>query len=190
MIGKDFIITTRYDSIDCLDKFAKSFEASSIVDKDKRPVDAGAIFIQMTLRLYRSVMHELEMIHSTLQHIEGEIFQNKEREMVKSISKTSRGLLDLEQGLLFHRDTLESLSLVGSQFFGPYFMPMLQNTIKSHEKVKNSIAQSKRYLDELRKTNDSLLSLKQNESMRILTAAAVMFSIVYIVIAIILKIWL
>lgn len=190
VIGKDFIITTRYDSVDSLDKFAKSFEASSIVDKDKRPVDAGAIFVQMTLRLYRSVLRELEVIHSNLHHIEEEIFKNNEREMVGKLSKASRALLDLEQGLLFHHETLEALSPIGAKFFGDYFTPLLQKTVKAHEKVKLSLNQSKKYLDELRKTNDSLLSLKQNETMRLLTAAAVVFTVVYIVLAIVWKTWL
>ena len=60
LIGKNFIITVRYDSIDALHKFAKMFEVSEVLDKRKiEAVHAGTLFYFMMREIYQSLHDEL-----------------------------------------------------------------------------------------------------------------------------------
>ncbi|MDD4988942.1 MAG: CorA family divalent cation transporter [Candidatus Pacebacteria bacterium] len=172
LIGKNFIITVRYDGVDPLVDFAKTFEARSITDKETRKIEPSLIFMQMVLRLYQAVDEELDILNSSLEHIQGQIFQEKERQMVIAISRAERGLLNLEKGLLFHEEILESLRETGESFFDKSFSSNLNAVREVQRNIKRSIEQTSRYLGELRKTNDSLLSLKQNEIMRVFTVMA------------------
>ncbi|MDD5050266.1 MAG: CorA family divalent cation transporter [Candidatus Pacebacteria bacterium] len=172
IIGKDFIITVRYDSVDALADFAKAFEAKSITDKKFKIIEPGAIFIQMILRLYRAVDEEIDILNGSLEHIKKQIFNEKERDMVIAISHADRGLLNLEKGLLFHEEILESLGRTGEHYMGKDFIVSLHSVREMQRNIKRSLEQTGRYLGELRKTNDSLLSLKQNEIMRVFTVMA------------------
>ncbi len=92
--------------------------------------------------------------------------------MVIAISHADRGLLNLEKGLLFHEEILEALKEKGEQYFGSAFIAGLKAVQDRQRNIKRSLVQTARYLDELRKTNDSLLSLHQNELMKVFTIMA------------------
>src|SRR3989344_2248311 len=47
IIGKNFIITSRYDAIDPLHQFAKLFEVNSILDRGDMAEHAGLVFFYM-----------------------------------------------------------------------------------------------------------------------------------------------
>ena len=51
VIGKDFIITTHYTSIDALLEFSKVFEVESILDKSNMTDHAGFVFFYMIQNL-------------------------------------------------------------------------------------------------------------------------------------------
>lgn len=172
IIGKNFIITTRYDSIDPLHKFSKVFEVNSVLDKSDIGDHAGFLFFYMIRKLYKSLEHELEYIADSLEIIEPGIFQGKEKEMVISISKVSRDLLNLRQALQPHHEILTSFSEAGKTFFGKEFSYHLESIVGEYYRIKNAITVNTETLDELRETNNSLLSTKQNEVMKTLTIMA------------------
>lgn len=172
IIGKDFIITTRYDTVDPLHKFSKVFEANSILDKSDIGTHAGYVFFFMIKKLYKSLEHELEYINDALENIENEIFEGKEKEMVMSLSIVSRDLLNFKQAMRIHKEVLNSLKDVGLEFFGKDFLYNIKSIIDEYYRINNLIGVHNDSLYELRQTNDSLLTTKQNETMKTLTIIA------------------
>ena len=57
IVGKNFLITTHYDVIDPLHKFAKIFEVHSILDHGETQEHAGFLFFYMLKKLYKAVEH-------------------------------------------------------------------------------------------------------------------------------------
>jgi magnesium transporter len=169
IIGKDFIITTRYSSIDALLEFSKIFEVQSILDKSDMSEHAGYIFYYMIQNLYKKLTDRLENIREKLNDAENEIFSGNEKQMVLELSKMNRLLLNYKESVGMHKEILESFEVAGKKFFGQDFEYHLHSVVGEYYKVRRSITGSKEYLDELRETNDSLLSTKQNEIMKILT---------------------
>ncbi len=172
IIGKDFLITTRYDTIDPLHKFSKVFEVNSILDKSNMSTHAGFVFFFMLKKLYSALEHELEYINDALEVIEEDIFQGHEKEMVISLSIISRDLLNFRQALALHKEVLESFEEAGTKFFGKDFIHQIRSIIGEYYRVNNIIHEHTDSLNELRKTNDSLVSTKQNEVMKVLTIMA------------------
>lgn len=172
IIGKDFLITTRYDSVDPLHKFSKVFEVNSVLDKSDIGDHAGFLFFYMIRKLYKSLEHELEYIEDSLEIIEEDVFEGKEKEMVIALSNISRDLLNLKQALNPHQEILTSFSNAGKIFFGNDFGNHLNSIIGEYYRIKNSILVHTDTLYELRETNNSLLSTKQNEVMKVLTIMA------------------
>lgn len=174
VIGKDFIITTRYEMIDPLHKFSKVFEANSILDKSHLGDHAGFVFYYMLKRMYKAVDHEVDFVHRDLTIIEQNIFSGHEIRMVTSISRTARDLLNLRQTLEPHRDVLRTLEIEGGEFFGKEFISYLRALSNDYYRVHNHIMRSTESLHELRETNNSLLSTKEGETMRTLTIMALL----------------
>lgn len=172
IIGKNFIITTHYDTIDPLHKFSKIFEVNSILDRSDMSEHAGFVFYYMAKKLYRALEHELDFIHDELRAISDRIFRGEEREMVVEISKVSRELLNFKRATASHKEVLKSFETAGLRFFGESFSYHLHTIIGEHYRIANHIEGNIDVLAELRETNNSLLSTKQNEIMKILTIMA------------------
>ena len=172
IIGRDFIITTRYDTVDPIHKFSKIFEVNSILDRTNIGEHAGFIFFYMIRKLYRALLHELEYIDSLIQETEDKIFVGKEVDVVKDLSEISRKLLDFEKATSAHKDILESFEVAGERFFGNEFRYHLHAISSEYYKVSVEIHNQRESVRELRETNNSLLSTKQNEVMKIFTILA------------------
>ncbi|MEY2641011.1 MAG: hypothetical protein RL150_404 [Candidatus Parcubacteria bacterium] len=172
VIGKDFIITTHYDTIDALHDFSKVFEVNSILDKTRMGEHAGYVFYYMIQHFYRQLHGRVETIRDEMNEVEREIFKGNERRMVRTISRLNRMLLTFKESLFAHKEILQSFEVAGQTFFGERFIYHLRGIVGEYFKVASAIEAAKEYLNELRDTNDSLLSTKQSEIAQTLTAMA------------------
>lgn len=169
IVGKKFIITTRYDMIDPVHNFSKTFEVNSILEKGEIGGHAGYIFYHMMNIIYKFVSDEIEYTSSKLKRIEDDIFKGKEKEMVRDISETGRILLDFKQVMAPHDEVLKLFEEAHVKFFGKDFSYYIKSIMSDQYKIIKNIEKNKETLDELRETNNSLLSTKQNEIMTVLT---------------------
>lgn len=174
VIGKNFIVTTRYDMIDPLHKFSKVFEVNSTLDKSLLGDHAMYVFFFMMKKLYKSVEHEVEGVVQDLYAIEQHLFSGHEVDMVAAISRSARDLLNLRQTLEPHRDVIKTLETDGPAFFGNVFASCFRTLSNEYYRAHNQIVRNVDILHELRETNNSLLSTKENETMRMLTIMAVL----------------
>lgn len=172
VIGKEFIITTKYDTVEPLHNFSKMFEVNSILDKSGIGEHAGFIFYHMLKRLYKNMSHELESLRGQLIQAEKRIFAGEEKDMVRVISNLSRELIDFKQTTRMHEAVLEDFATVSRGFFGEEFEYYTEDLQSEFTKVHDMIKNNKELLIDLRETNDSLLSTKQNEAIKTLTMLA------------------
>ncbi len=172
IIGKDFLITARYDTIDAMDKFAKEVEVKSILDRGFNEERTGAMFFGILEEIYQSLLNELDYIDTWTTKIEDKIFSGNEREMVMALSDVSRNLLNFKKSTDFHKEVLTTLDTLGKKIFDEHFSYHVHKSIGEYLKVENSLKNAMDFVSELRQTNDSLLSTKENEIMKTLTIMA------------------
>lgn len=172
IIGKNFLITAHYETIDTLHEFSKVFEVNSIIDKSQIGKHAGFLSFYIIRELYRSLSRELESVNHLMSRVENKIFEGHEKRMVYEISKLSRNMLGFKQSMSAHKDILDSFEAAGKQFFGEDFLYYLKALAGEYYKVANMLEGSVDILAELKDTNDSLLSTKTNETMKVLTVMA------------------
>lgn len=175
VIGKDFIITTHYTSIDAILEFSKIFEVESILDKSNMTQHAGYIFFYMIQNLYKNLNNRIDHVRDILGDIENKIFKGEEKQMVQEISTLNRLLLNYKESTNLHQEILESFEIAGGKFFGEDFKYHLRGITGEYYKIQSAMNSAKEYLNELRNTNDSLLTTKQNEVMKILTITNFIF---------------
>ncbi len=165
VLGKKFLITTHYETIDAIHKFSKQFEVETILDKESE-LDATSLFAGLLAKLYRSVSYELQHLHETIQDIERKIFAGEEKAMVLNLSRVSREILSFKRALSLHDEILEGAKIVGEDVFGTKLADFLRGVLQEHLRIMDSLNATMDEFRELRFTNDSLLSTKQSEFLR------------------------
>lgn len=168
IIGKNFIITTRYGAVDAILEFSKVFESDSILDRSNISKHAGYVFYYMIKAVYKSMYEEVQNMRDQISDYEEQVFAGKEKEMVATLSRMNRILLYYKESLSFHKEILNSFEEAGKFVFEQEFTYYLRAIIGEYYKVQSALESAKDYLAELRETNDSLLSTKQNEVMKMI----------------------
>lgn len=172
VIGSNFIITSRNEIIEPLHSFARVFETNSILDKNDMGDHAGLIFYYMMKKIYGHLSHDLENIKDALRTVEKHIFLGHEKEMVESLSELSRELIDFKQTVRLHKGILDSFSTIPEDFFGKNFTYYLEDIHTEYGTIHDIIVSNRELLNDLRDTNDSLLSTKQNEHLKMFSILA------------------
>lgn len=169
VIGKNFIITIHYAPIETLVAFSKSFETDTLLGHDKITKNSSSLFMHILFSLYKAVQEKSDEIYSTLTLYEEKIFGGKEKEMVHELSNLNRVLIYFREALLPHKNIISLLERVGPAMFGKDFPIYIEHIKQEYSKSERIVSSAKEYAEELRQTNDSLLTTKQNEIMKTLT---------------------
>ncbi len=188
IVGKDVIITTRYDTIDPLHRFSRIFEANALTEKGgtggksdmAKNMDsdigahAGNVFYYMLIQLYRALMDETDAVRDRLDLIEIGIFEGEERQMLLELSRASRDIIDFRQALAHHKDILLTMGehSHSKELFGKEYGAHLATLISEYEKITLAVETLRDIQTELRETNNSLLTAKQNDIVQIFTILA------------------
>lgn len=174
IVGKNFLITARYEVIDSIHALHKTFEAEELLEKPTES-QADTLLERVMTRLYAAIHDGIEREGRGLEKIESAIFSGKERATVYTISRTGRALLRFETVLNRHEEPLDEFlsNLAVADFFGKRFSERAARIRAAHDHAAALVANYRAVLRELRITNDSLLSTSQNEVMKTLTIMAV-----------------
>lgn len=175
VVGQDFLMTIHYEPVEALLEFSQIFETKATVEKARGQFHAGHLFYYIARQLYISLENDLNEINRELKGIEERIFQGEERQMVASLAHINRDLLDFRWALKAHKEILTSLEIAGIDFFNQKFGYYLRSLIGEYEKIWEGLSSNREVFDELRSTNESLLSIKNNETMKVLTVVAFIF---------------
>lgn len=172
IVGKKWIITTRYVEIDPLHQFSRLFEMETMLNRKNLLEHAGFVFFYMLSELYKTLNDELIHIGVKLDAVEERIFEGYEKEMVREISKISRDLLNYTQALDSHDTMLQSLETPGVALFGYEYARNMRSVNGEYARLASAIKSNRESLTELRETNNSLVNTKQNETMQVFTIMA------------------
>jgi len=174
IVGKEFLITARYEVIESIHALHKVFETEELAG-EVREAHADALLERVMIRLYAAIHDEIEREGRLLEHIEHDIFSGKERQTVRTISHAGRALLRFETALNRHEEPLDEFlaALAVPEFFGKRFAARAARIRAAHDHAAALVGSYRAVLRELRITNDSLLSTSQNEVMKTLSLMAI-----------------
>lgn len=170
VIGRNMLITARYEPIDALLKFEKKAEFEDILGKK----DYRHIFIPMMQEIQNCLFDELAHIEGWIDSIEENIFAGRQKQMVLNISEAGKNLLNFRRTIKPHKEILDFLKTEGGEKFGKLFGNGVEELLSTWERLDEIAKNQLDMLLELRATNDSILSTGQNEVMKTLTILASM----------------
>ncbi|MDP2651167.1 MAG: CorA family divalent cation transporter, partial [bacterium] len=85
VVGKNFLITVRYEEIDAVERFAKKVEVESILGKETPVHSRELLFFGLFKELSQGLFNQLAYIDGWLKEIEADMFKGREKEMVSSL---------------------------------------------------------------------------------------------------------
>lgn len=171
VIGRKFLITAHYQPIAGLTEFATVFQPGQLEDRGQ----AGLLFYHLVRQLYGELATGLDYINGVLKQAEKKVFAGQELAMVKLLTEVNRNLLDFRWALKHHREVLHSLTSATREFFDNSFRYHLDVVIGEYDRIWAMLESNRETFIDLRETNESLLSIKTNETMKVFTVVAVIF---------------
>lgn len=170
ILGKDFLITVHYKKSVPLTDFAKMLELNTLLNKKKLNDDhAVFLFFEVMKLLYRNSHEGLESVNELLHDLESRVYSGEGEQTVYLISKVNRLLLDFRQAIRYHLETLKSFENAAKVFYGDRFQYYLDSMVGEYNKLQNKLDGHKEILNDLRDTNDSLITTKTNSTVKTLT---------------------
>lgn len=170
---RDTLITTHYELVDPLHDFARLFEVDSFLSSSKLTEHTGFLFFTQVRELYKHTLFLVEGLTHDIREIEKQIFAGKESEMVMEISKANREIIDIKQTLRAHKETLKSFAETCAKIYGQDFSYYINMIEGEYARIEQVLSENREMIHDLRRTNDSLLSVKTNNTIRWLTAVNV-----------------
>ncbi|MFH0804083.1 MAG: magnesium transporter CorA family protein [Candidatus Zambryskibacteria bacterium] len=162
IISTNGVVTVRYESVDALHYFAKQMEVNEILNKGKN----SHLFFGIMREIYKSMINELAYMEDWMTEIEKNIFGGQERAMVMTISNAGRNLLNFKRIVEPHGNIFEFLKETGKGKYGEKFEAEARTLAEEWRRIIKRVNNQIDLVTELRETNNSMLSTKQNEIMK------------------------
>ena len=173
IIGKDFIISIRYDSNDALHRFTRKLEVDSITRSgSSKDITGMHMFHSIVSELQKSTVEELRHLNDKIVTIQKQLDRSEEERLITDISLLGRTLLEFQNALMMHKDTYERLTPIAESLSEEVGYTLMLDIRKNHHKIANEVTHYRRIATELRETHLSLLNARQNEIMKKLTVLA------------------
>lgn len=170
VLGKNFLITTHYENSEPLRNSAKEFEVSTILtNSTTMSTNPGYLFFHIIKSLYLDMQMELQTLRGHTKTIENMMFNGSKEKIVAELSEIAHKLLDFRESTRFHKSILLSFEQSSVKFYGLDFKYNAELLTAEYYKLWEILENLRETVIELKKTNDSLLAFKTNETIRFLT---------------------
>lgn len=130
---------------------------------------SGCLLLSLLDVLIDACLPMLDHISEKIDYIEKEVFAGREREMLNEIALVKRDLIDFRRAIKPQKSVLELLYKKTDRLFEPGLKPLAQEVIGSNLRVWNTLENHKELIEAIEQTNNSLLSYKISDIVKILT---------------------
>ncbi len=155
IITPQSVITVHYEEIEALKNFTQKTAESSLM-----------MFYRVIKAILRFQERQLTHIGKKTESISRELFKEKERDVLKQISRLKRDISEYRVIVRHQGHLLKSLLTKGPIFWGPEEKPYLNDLFGDHLKLMNQIDDYRETISDFEDTNNQLMNLKINEVMR------------------------
>ncbi len=173
IVSKNYIITIHYKDIVPLKAIFDRCNLYEEIREEYTDEGAGELLYRIIQGILSACFPKLGHIKQNIDNIEKAIFAKSYRETVTRISLVKRDVIGFQRIIETSKLALENLSKEVPQVFGQYFLPYFHNLIGLYEQISSILATQYRTISSLESTNQSLLTTRTNEIIKLLTIFSV-----------------
>ncbi|PID52557.1 MAG: hypothetical protein CR972_01415 [Candidatus Moraniibacteriota bacterium] len=175
LLTKTHLITGHQKEIYQLDKFFSDLEKSEGKRRTYMIHSTAHLLYEVFKVLAESCFPRLDHVTKHIDRIQEEVFNGHEREMVREISVVKRDILNFRRTMMPQRSIIESIIAQPNGVVPEDIKAYYQDLIGTNIRLWNDLESAKETVTSLEKTNNSLLSEKINQRMRIITVFSVLW---------------
>jgi magnesium transporter len=174
ILFQNILITSHTGSLPELKKVFEKCSSDKLVRNYYIKNNAVYLIYRILDKLIDTRMPMLDHIDDHIGQIQEEIFNGHEKKMVREIAVVKHDIIDFRKAIKPQRMVLESMARAIPKITDETFFKYSSEVIGSNIKVWNTLENHKEMIEALEHTNESLLSHKLNDTMKILAAFSVM----------------
>lgn len=173
-IGSKFLITITDGLISTVNDFFAEIQVNNFAREKYMSTHPAFLLYEILHRLQNYTFPMLDHVSQDIENIEKRIFEGQEKKVVREILNIKRNIVNLRKIMQAHKNIIKKLMAADSKFFMTnkldiYFSNILDQT----KDIWDILETQKENINAFQETNESLISYKLNDIMRILTVISV-----------------
>jgi magnesium transporter len=184
-VGPDFLITMPNVPLQPVEYLFERCRSNEQVREDLFSKGSGYLLYKVVDSSFDYCFPMLRKIGNKLDRIEGEIFEGRAEEVVRDISNVKQEIINFRKIIRPQRPVLRDLERTKQRYMADDMEIYFDDIIDASERIWDMLENYKEVVEALESTNESVISHRLNDSLRVLTA----FSVVLLPLTLIASIW-
>ena len=187
-VGRDFLVTIPNQPLQPVEYLFERCRAREELREQHFSKGSGYLLYRIVDDSFDYCFPMLRKIGNKLDAVEDEIFEGRSEEIVRDISNVKQEIINFRKVIRPQRTVLRDLENSKQAFLAPtegelevYF----DDIVDSHERIWDMLENYKEAVEALEDTNESVLSHRVNDVLRVLTA----FSVIILPLTLIASLW-
>ena len=185
ILTKNALVTNHGRPLFLLENFFKTCRRSEIEGEKYLDKGPGYVLFFILDIFWRDCLAKLDRINEDMEKTEKKMFHGKEQEMVREISHIKTDVIDFWRIIEPQLEIMKLLEKDGPKFFGEELSLHFSDILGNYEKIWQTVKALKETIFAMEKTNQSLLTTKTNEIIKVLT----IFSVIMMPLTLLASIW-
>jgi magnesium transporter len=186
-VGRDFLVTIPNQPLQPVSYLFERCRAKEELRDQYFSRGSGYLLYRIVDDSFDYCFPMLRKIGNKLDAVEDEIFEGRSEEVVRDISNVKQEIINFRKVIRPQRTVLRDLEHLKQRFLAPdldleiYF----DDVVDAHERIWDMLENYKEVVEALEDTNESVISHRVNDVLRVLTA----FSVVILPLTLIASLW-
>src|SRR3954462_14695078 len=184
-IGPDFIITLPNTQIPPVEYLFERCRTHDEVRANMFSKGSGYLLYKIVDDSFDYCFPMLRKIGNKLERLEEDIFEGKAEEVVRDLSNSKQEIINFRKVIRPQRAVLRDLERTKQRYLADDLEIYFDDIVDASERIWDMLENFKEVIEALEDTNESVLSHRVNEVLRVLTA----FSVMLLPLTLIASIW-
>ncbi len=172
-IGPDYLVTIPNVRLDPVSKLFRNCEEDEVLRQSLFSKGSGRLLYEVLDDLFDYCFPILDKIAHKLDTLEDQLFEGRSEEIVRDISNVKQEIISYRKIIKPERPTLRLLERHVERFLPEELELYFDDIVDAAERIWDLLDNYKEVVEALEDTNESVLSHRQNEVLRILTVFSV-----------------
>ena len=172
-IGRDFVITLPNEPIVPLTQLFQRVGARSEVREELMTLGSGRLLYEILDRCVDASFPMLGTLGRKLRDLEEDIFMGRSQEVVRDISNVKQEIINFRAIIRPQRAVFRSLERAKQRYMSEELELYYDDLTDASERIWDVLENFKEIVEGLESTNESVISHRLNDGLRVLTAVSV-----------------
>jgi magnesium transporter len=184
-VGPDYLITLPNTPLQPIEYLFERCRASEDAREELLSKGAGYLLYKIVDNAFDYCFPMLRKVGNKLDRIEAEIFEGRSEEVVRDISNAKQEIINFRKIIRPQRPVLRDLERTKQRYLAEDLEVYFDDIVDASERIWDMLENYKEVVEALEETNESVISHRVNDVLRVLTA----FSVVVLPLTLIASIW-